>query len=546
MKKKRGTMGKEDDLSRQKKNIFPLLIITAAALLLVAGCAVGPDYVRPTVPEPEEWLDEGNATIKDNPTDLSKWWEVFDDPALGSFIEMAYKQNLPLQIAGVRILEARAQLGIAIGNLYPQNQVGSGGVSYNDFSRFAANTGGGDRSFWDYNLGLDVTWELDVWGRFRRSIESGVANLDATIASYDDVLVTLTADVATTYVTIRTLEERLVVARENVKIQARSLQIAEVRFENGEVTELDVTQARSLLRSTESLIPRLEASLRQSKNVLSTLLGVYPGEIDYMLSEPMGIPAAPEEIAIGIPAELLRRRPDIRVAERQLAAQSALIGVAKADLYPSFNLFGSLGLQSSNSLFTQVGTPGSLGRLFDLRSLAFSAGSSFTWNLFNYGRIRNRVRTEDALFQQLAINYEDTILRAVQEVEDGVTGFVRRKEESALLLDSVQASKRSVDLSLIQYREGLVSYQRVLDTQRSLADQQDQYTATRGEVATNLISVYRALGGGWESQIGKDFVSGMILDEMSKRTNWGGLLKPAALEEPQTDEERSLWRWPEW
>lgn len=514
-------------------------------IFLLSSCAVGPDYMKPAVPEPTQWIEKENPKVKEEVADYSQWWTVFDDSTLDTLIEMAYQQNLPLQIAGLRILEARARLGIAIGNLYPQTQYGRGEVRYNELSKNQANAALSDRSYWDDSLGLDAAWELDIWGKFRRAVESNMANLDASIASYDDILVSLTADVAATYILIRTLEERLEVARENVKIQERSLQIADVRFRNGDVTELDVAQAKSLLRNTQAFIPRLEASLRQAKNALAFLLGTYPGEIDYLLGSPRLIPTAPPEVTVGIPAELLRRRPDIRLAERQLAAQSALIGVAKADLFPHFALFGSFGLRSSNSALTKTGNS-SLGGLFDARSIEFFAGPSFEWDIFNYGRITNRVRVEDARFQQLAVNYENTVLRAVQEVEDGIIGFLRAQEEEGLLLESVDAAKRSVDLSLIQYREGMVSYQRVIDSQRFLTDQQDLLTSTKGTVANNLIVVYRALGGGWETRIGKDFVPVHIIEQMQKRTNWGGLLTPVKLEQIPADEKSHYIRLPEW
>jgi len=309
------------------------LLGLTALVLLASGCAmVGPDYVKPPAPEPKEWIEKEDPQIKSEPTDFGKWWTLFNDPVLDGLIETAYKQNLPLRIAGIRILQARAVLGIATGTLYPQQQAGSGSYTRNSISTNDANIPPGvDGSFGNYNLGFDATWELDFWGRFRRAVESSLRNLEATVADYDDTLVAVTAEVARTYVVIRTLEERLVVARENVKIQERSVQIARVRFEGGDVSELDVTQATSLLKETEALIPRLEAQLRQTKNALAILLGILPGDIQAMLSGPALIPPVPAEVAVGMPAELLRRRPDIRSAERQMASQSARIGVAKSD-----------------------------------------------------------------------------------------------------------------------------------------------------------------------------------------------------------------------
>ena len=523
-----------------------------ALALLVSGCShlpmVGPDYTRPSAPEAEEWIERDDPKIKSEPTDLSTWWKVFDDPVLDTLIETAYRQNLPLQIAGIRILEARAQLGIAVGGMFPQQQQGRGAYTRVNLSEHAANTSSSlDFAYGEIDLGFDAAWELDFWGKFRRSIESSLGNLEASIASYDDILVTLTAEVARTYVLIRTLEERLKIARENVRIQERSLRIAEARFEGGEVTELDVQQAKSLLGSTQALIPRLQASLRQAKNGLSILLGKLPGEVDQILGESKAIPTVPPEVGVGVPAELLRRRPDIRLAERQLATQSPQIGVAKADLYPHFVLFGSIGIRASDAALTAAGglSGSSFSDLWDSDSIEFFGGPAFKWDILNYGRIKNRVRVQDARFQQLVANYQNTVLRAAQEVEDAMAAFLRTQEEAGFLSNSVAAAARSVELSLIQYREGLVDYQRVLDTKRFLAQDQDLLTATTGSVALNLVAIYKALGGGWQIRAGKDFVPDETKAEMRERTGWGKLLEQEKLE-PPSEEDRKKLRWPDW
>ena len=510
---------------------------------------VGPDFVKPEAPVAAEWMESRDPEIKIEASDYRQWWTVFNDPVLANLIETAYRQNLPLQISGLRILQARAQLGVVIGNLYPQLQQGRGAADYSRISENSPNTLGADDSFWQYNAGFDAAWELDIWGKFRRAVESGVANLETSIASYDDILVSLTAEVARTYILLRTFEERLEIARQNVTIQDRSLQIAEVRFEAGAVTELDVVQARSLLKNTEASIPRFEAGIRQAKNALAILLGKLPGEIDGMISGARLIPKAPPEVVVDIPAELMRRRPDIQLAEYQIATQTPLIGASKAELFPAFQLFGSIGLATSTSKNTKAGGPGgsSFSDLFESDSLEFFGGPSFSWNLFNYGRIKNRVRTEDALLQQLVVNYTDTVLRAHREVEDS-TGrlFLRKQQEAGYLLDSVKASQRSVDLSMLQYREGMVDYQRVLDSQRFLTNQQDVWTTTRGDAILNLVALYKALGGGWQIREGKDFVSEENIEEMQKRTDWGDLLMPEAVETPATAEERKQWRRPDW
>jgi NodT family efflux transporter outer membrane factor (OMF) lipoprotein len=532
------------------KSTFRLSVSSLiSATLLISGCTmVGPDFVKPEAPVEKEWLEARDPKIKTEASDYKNWWAVFNDPVLNNLVETAYQQNLPLQISGLRILQARAQLGVVVGNLYPQLQQGRGGADYSSISENAPNTLNSDDSFWQYNAGFDAAWELDIWGKFRRAVESGVANLETSIANYDDVLVSLTAEVARAYVLFRTFEERLEIARQNVTIQERSLQIAEIRFKAGAVTELDVVQAKSLLRNTEASIPRFDAAIRQTKNALAILMGKLPGEIDGMISGNKLIPKAPPEVVVDIPAELMRRRPDIQLAEYQIATQTPLIGVSRAELFPAFQLFGSIGLASSNSKNTIAGgrNGSSFSDLFDSDSLEFFGGPSFSWNLFNYGRIKNRVRTEDALLQQLIVNYEDTVLRAHQEVEDSLVGFLRKQEEAGFLLDSVKASQRSVDLSMLQYKEGLVDYQRVLDSQRFLTDQQDAWTATRGDVILNLVSMYKALGGGWQIREGKEFVSKDNIEEMEQRTDWGDLIEPKEVETPATADERKQWRWPDW
>ncbi|MEJ2476595.1 MAG: TolC family protein, partial [Desulfobacterales bacterium] len=423
--------------------------------------------------------------------------------------------------------------GIAVGNLYPQQQSASGELSNNKLST-SADTPFIDTHFNELRLGFDAAWELDIWGKLRRSVQSGVANLEAAAASYDDVLVSLTAEVARTYIVIRTLEKQLVVAGYNVKLQERSLRIADVRFKEGAVSELDVAQAKSLLSDTQALVPRLESSLRRARNALAILLGVLPGTLTEMLIGPSEIPAASEAVIIDIPNNLLRRRPDIRLAELQIATQSPQIGIAKADLYPQFFLFGNIGWRSSDA--TSVSGQNSLGDIFSYKSLYWNAGPGFNWNILNYGRIRNSVRVEDARLQELVVNYKNTVLNAQRG----------SKEEERFLKDSVTAAQRSVELSLLQYREGLVDYQRVLDSQRFLATQEERLTEVSGQVGTDLVATYKALGGGWQIREGEEIVSAKNRNEMIERTSWGGLLDPEGLEWPVDDKNRRDWQWPDW
>jgi NodT family efflux transporter outer membrane factor (OMF) lipoprotein len=511
--------------------VLKRLLILISACVFQFGCTkLGPDFVKPEAPVANQWLETEEASIKADAADFSDWWTAFDDPVLNDLIEKAYQQNLPLQIAGIRILEARAQLGIAVGNSYPQQQSVGGDVGHVEVSESQPNFSSAiDRSYRDANLGFDMAWELDIWGRFQRGIEAADADLLASIADYDDVLVSLTANVASAYALLRTFEKRLAIARDNVSIQGRSLRITEVRFDNGATTELDVQQARTLLLNTRATIPSLEIGYRQSMNALSTLLGMPPGDLRNMLGNNPVIPAAPAQVAVGIPAELLRRRPDIRRAELLAAAQSARIGIAESSLYPHFALVGSIGLRAGDTFNA------GLDDMFELDSIEAFGGPSFSWDIFNYGRNKNNVRVQDARLQQLIIIYQNTVLEAQREVENALVGFVRAQQQVGFLEDSVKAAQRSVDLALIQYRDGVTDYQRMLDTQQALLAQQDLLSATQGDIATNLIAMYRALGGGWQIRQNKKFLPASVEQQMKQRSDWGELLDGGTIETENSD-----------
>jgi NodT family efflux transporter outer membrane factor (OMF) lipoprotein len=370
-----------------------------------------------------------------------------------------------------------------------------------------------DRSFANFRLGLDAAWELDFWGRFRRGVEASDATMTATIADYDSAVVSLTAEVARVYAELRTFETLLAIAQENVRIQREGLQIAEARFRAGATSELDVAQQRALLENTLASIPDLETAIQRAKNALSVLLGQPPGGVEPLLRGPQRIPSASPRVAVGLPAELLRRRPDIRAAEMRAAAESARIGVAEADLYPRFILFGEIGVQASDA-----------AKLFAPGSMFLAAGPGFRWSILNYGRIANAVRSQDARFQQALVSYEDTVLRAAREVEDALIGFLKSQQRAGNLQRSVTAAQRAVELSFIQYREGAENFQRVLDAQSRLLQERNSLAETRSAIATNLIALYRALGGGWEIRNGKPAVPEAMQAQMASRTDWGKLL----------------------
>ena len=509
-------------------------LITA---ILTAGCTlVGPDFKTPDAPLVDEWSAEETPVINSQPPTDTRWWGVFNDTVLDKLIQTAYEQNLSLQIAGLRVLEARAQLGIVTGSLYPQSQALSGNYSYNR----GKETPFTDQYFNQAGVGFDAAWEMDFWGKFRRGVESADANLIANIASYDDVLVTLTAEVARNYVLIRTLEERIRLAHENITIQTRSLELTTNQYETGAVTELDMQQATTQLRNTQASVPNLLISLEQAQHALSILMGMPPQDLNEILGNTNGIPTAPAEVATGIPADLLRRRPDIKQAELQAAAQSAQIGIADAELLPSFTLFGSIGWNVNDS------GDDNLGDLFNSSNLSFSTGPAFQWKILNYGRLKNQVRVQDARLQQLLINYENVVLGAEAEVKNAISSFVHSGIEAGYRKQSADAAKRSANLSMLQYTEGVSLYQSVLDATRSLASQQDAYAVTRGNIATSLIALYKALGGGWEVRIGNDFVPADVREEMNERTDWGELLDSTNNSPPELEPDTDLWRSPDW
>ena len=398
-------------------------VILGLLLICAEGCMLGPNFRQPAAPVADKWLEADNPAVDSNRQEFRDWWTVFNDPVLTRLIQLAYQRNLTLQTAGVRVLEARAQLGIAIGEFYPQQQQVGASITYNRIPislpyNFITNT------YWADQFGAQTAWELDFWGKLRRAIESADGAFLASVANYDDVLVTLVGDVASVYVQIRTTERQIAIAQDNITRQRTALKIASAKFQYGTATKRDVYQAENVLGATEATIPQLNIQLAQAKNALSVLLGMPPGPRDDLLAGSSEIPTAPEQVVAGIPADLLRRRPDVRRAELQAATQSAQIGFAKADLYPTFSLLGNVG-----TLATDI-SPSSLSNVFTRGSLHYSVGPAVQWNVLNYGQITNNVRVQDAKFQQLLIDYQNTVLKAQQEVENGIAKFVHSREQA--------------------------------------------------------------------------------------------------------------------
>jgi NodT family efflux transporter outer membrane factor (OMF) lipoprotein len=449
------------------------------------GFKVGPNYCPPCGPVADHWIDDRDPSVSSEPPNDAAWWQTFNDPVLDCLVQTAYRQNLSLRIAGFRILEARAQRGIAVGNLFPQSQQAFGDYMRANFSKNSPNAAP-SLNIDEWTLGTSLAWELDFWGRFRRAIESADAHLEASVFNYDDVLVLLLAEVSQQYTSLRTAEQRLDYARKNVEDQRESLRLADFKYRNGATTRLDVTQGQSNLSQTEAIIPPLEAARRQAANQLCILMGMPPRNIEEMLGR-RTIPFAPPHVAVGIPADLLRRRPDVRRAEREAAAQSAQIGIATAELYPHFTITGSIFLDAAN-----------FKDLFDPRSFAGNVGPTFNWNILNYGRLVNNIRVQDARFQQLALNYQDTVLRANAEVENALVGFLKAQQAVKFLATSAEAATQSLELVRLQYKEGQTDFNRVLNVEQSLTQQEDQLAVARGAVAQNLILVYKSIGGGWQ------------------------------------------------
>ncbi len=434
-----------------------------------------------------QWIDCADPNISSEPPKVDAWWQTFNDPVLDYLICTAYRQNLSLRVACFRIIEARALRGIAAGELFPQSQQAFGSYTRTNVSQNSPNAAP-IRFFDEWQTGANLAWELDFWGRFRRAVEAADANLDASIYNYDDVLVLLLSEVAQSYINIRTAEQRLEYARENVKNQQISLNLADVKYRNGATTRLDVTQGQSNLSQTQATIPPLEVNRRQAADQLCILMGMPPENLEAVLCGRRAIPSAPPQVAVGIPADLIRRRPDVLRAERDVAAQSALIGVATSDLYPHFTISGTIFFDATR-----------FQDLFNVNSFAGNVGPSFNWNILNYGRLVNNIRVQDARFQQLAYQYQNTVLTANAEAEDALVGFLEFQQQVKYLATSAQAATDSLGLVRDQYNAGKTDFNRVVNVEQLLTQQQDQLAVAQGAVANNLVLLYKALGGGWQT-----------------------------------------------
>ncbi len=493
-----------------------LLLLCALGL---SGCVrLGPDFQAPGEAWIEHWSSPAleQASQQRPQPDTRQWWQVFADPLLDRLIAEADAYNPSLRIAGLRVMEARAQLGIAQSGRYPQLQQASADSLYLDRHQ-SGGRNPQDSHFWQHSAGFDIGWELDFWGRFGRAIESADAAYFAAEANYEDVLVLLRAQVAETYFALRTTEARLRVAQESAEQQKRSYEITEKLFTSGQNAELDLQQAKTQYLGTLSSLPDLEVQVLRTRNALALLIGRPPSRLPELAEKKGLIPLVERAVLQDIPANLLLRRPDIRAAELNVAAQSALIGVAKADLYPALTLLGSIAWSTSSL----DGASSNLDLI---------GGPSLRWNLFDHGRIHNNVRVQDARLQQLIEVYRDSVRQAAREADDAANGLVKALERERILREAALAAQRALTLASAQYREGFSDFQRVLDAQRALFLQQDNYLLSRSNAVSNLIALYRALGGGWYSA--QPRVDQASREQMQQRTDWGELLDEPSAPQP--------------
>lgn len=465
--------------------------ILPAMALLTAGCMVGPDYSSPSTILSEYYTQsEAEGVHLQLCADLAEWWNGINDPVLSELIYQTVGNgsemggSLTLQEMAWRIQEARAKLGVTRSELFPQLQADG---SY-DLRKYSDHQVGvdGDKLGENWDLGMSMAWELDFFGRLKRYTESAMASLEEQEELYRDAYIVLLADVANNYVAARTLQEQIQISKKNIKIRQNTLKLTETMMEVGKSNALDVSQARGSLESVQAELPALEASYRATVNRLSVLTGNPPGYVDEVMAEVAPIPQAPEEIMVGIPAELLRRRPDIRAAEKALMAQNAMIGAAMGDLYPIFSLNGSFGVNG-----------GSFNEMFEGNSTVASVTPGFRWNILNFGRYRNNVRLQEFLYQEGVARYRQTVLLAAEEVDNTIAAYVKERVRVKKLQAAMEAYDQALEVSETRFREGKADFQRVLDSQREKLTFELAYVQSRSEVTTSVINLYRALGGGW-------------------------------------------------
>lgn len=464
----------------QQLNFLPALALSA----FLSACSVGPDYQAPTLAVGETWTEVAESGLQAGEAEHVAWWERLGDPKLSELVERALLRNHDLREAFLRLEEARALRGVAQGERWPSLDARA---DYEHREESENTPFGSFSSRTDiHSLGLDAAWELDLWGRVRRSVEAADGDLAASEEDLRAVAVALVAEVAQAYVDLVAFERRLAVARTNVELQVDTLRLVRARQEAGLVGERDVAQAATNVESTRSRVPALEAGARAATHRLAVLLGLPPGSLDGELSGTRALPPAPLDVVVGVPADLLRRRPDVRAAERRYGAEVARIGVAEGDRYPRFTLLGTLGLASDG-----------IEDLFEGDSRVLGIGPSVRWNLFDGGQLRQRVAAQEARSEAALVNWERTVLLALEEAENAMTSFVREQARRAALERAATQARRAVELAQTQYQEGISDFQAVLDSERTVAGLEDELATSDAAVTGHLIQLYRALGGGF-------------------------------------------------
>lgn len=450
--------------------------------LWLVGCAVGPDYQRPSDRMPATWsFAKHQDTPAAKPADLARWWRRFHDPKLNSLVEQAVAVNLDVKQAVARLYQARARRQASASPFWPW--INSSGSEAESHSGGSGPSSGHSRS---YHGGLGASWEVDLFGGNRRNLESAGARVAAATADLDATRLSMASEVALTYCQLRSVQDLISVARRNLVTQQQSMQITRDRRGAGFASDLDVVNAEALVANTKAGIPLLETSALQSAHAISVLLARPPAELVAMLADRSPIPTASSSVPTGIPSDLLRRRPDIRRAEATAHAATANIGVAVADLFPKFSLTGSISQQSVK-----------LSDWLSPAARVSSYGPSFNWALFQGGNVNANIRVQQALRAEAVLAYRKTVLVALQEVEDSMVACSNDQKRHVSLAEAVSANQRAVEMSLKLYTAGQIDFLNVLNAQRSLLQSESQFTQNNLEMATDLIALYKALGGGW-------------------------------------------------
>lgn len=462
-------------------------------LMLLTGCMqVGPDFKPPGAAVQEAWVEQSPKLTEVEKIDIGAWWKHYEDPTLNNMVDYALEANYTLEAAAYRILAARAHLGFAIGEYFPQTQQGEGAALRTHLSPNAPNTINASRDYWDNVLGLRIAWELDFWGRFTRGVQAAYGEYIASEEDYFDVQRILISDIVLAYVQLKTFQKRIATLDRNIAIQKRSVEIAKVRWEGGYDSELDYAQAVTLWKETVAQKMTLETDLKRVTTSLAVLVGLTPEEFVLCFTIDTAPMMIPKDVVIEYPAEVLYQRPDLQRSLELLYAQSARVGIAVSDLYPRISFTGFLGLDcaaDTHSTFNQKGK-----HLFSRNSLTFFYGPDFAWPLLNYGRLENRVKEQYALLDEGISLYRNQVLEAYKEVEDALTFFVKSLEETDNLEQSFKYAKRSVDISTLQYQEGLADYSRVLNSLQLLLAAEDSLDQAQGNIGLAYAAIFRSLG----------------------------------------------------